>query len=75
MLNLLLTDKGYAGQTIGDQFANANPLQFTTLDLARQAHKVRNDIAHGGEGFHLSEREVRTAIDNYARVFEEFGLL
>ena len=75
MLNLALADKGYKGETVGDQFANANPLQFTTLDLARAAHQVRNDIAHGGEGFHLSEREVRATIDNYARVFEEFGLL
>jgi len=75
MLGNLLTDKGYSGNTIGDQLRNANPLQFTTLDIAWQAHKVRNDIAHGGENYHLSERDTRATIANYARVFEEFGII
>ncbi len=75
MLGNLLTDKGYIGNTIGDQLKQANPLQFTTLDIAWQAHKVRNDIAHGGESFHLTERDTRATISFYARVFEEFGII
>ena len=75
MLGALLTDKGYQGQTIGDQLKDANPLQFTTLDLAWKAHKVRNDIAHGGETFQLTERDTRATIQYYGRVFEEFGII
>ncbi len=75
ILSMLLVEQGYRGPTIGDQLRDANPLQFTTLDLAWKAHKVRNDIAHGGENYHLSEREVRATIDLYKRVFEEFDYI
>jgi hypothetical protein len=50
MLNDLLKEQGYRGEGIGERLRDANPLQFATLDLAWQAHKVRNDIAHAGEG-------------------------
>jgi hypothetical protein len=75
MLGDMLGEQGYRGSSIGDKLKDANPLQFTTLDLAWKAHKVRNDIAHGGENFHLSERDVRATIDQYQRVFEEFKLI
>ena len=75
MLDDLLTERGYLGETLGEKLKGANPLQFTTLDLAWQAHKVRNAIAHLGEAYPLSERETRATIDFYARVFEEFGIL
>ena len=75
MLDDLLKDQGYRGEGVGQKFLDANPLQFTTLDLARQAHKVRNDIAHAGVGFHLSQREANATIDLYRRVFEEFDFI
>lgn len=75
MLADTLANAGYAGTTLGEQLKGASPIQFTTLDLAWKAHKIRNDIAHGAEGFHLTDRDARTAIDMYRRVFEEFGVL
>lgn len=75
MLAQLLTEKGYRGDTVGEQLKDANPLQFTTLDLAWKAHKMRNAIAHMGEAFPLGERDVHMTIQNYARVFEEFGII
>ncbi|MDP4020870.1 MAG: hypothetical protein Q8P58_02410 [Candidatus Adlerbacteria bacterium] len=75
MLGELLTQQGYRGATVGEQLKDANPLQFTTLDLAWKAHKMRNDIAHGGEKFTLTERDVRATIDQYGRVFEEFNVI
>lgn len=75
LLDAMLTSRGYSGNTLGDKLKTANPLQFTTLDLAWRAHKVRNDIAHAGEQFHLTDREAKSAIDNYRRVFDEFGAL
>lgn len=75
MLGNLLQSRGYQGQSIGDMLKQANPIQFTTLDLAWKAHKVRNDIAHGGESFRLGEREASTTISMYQRVFEEFDYI
>lgn len=75
MLGDLLAERGYRGKDIGEKLRDANPLQFSTLDLAWRAHKVRNDIAHGGEGYHLSQREANATIDLYRRVFEEFDFI
>lgn len=75
MLGELLNERGYQGETIGEQLKLANPLQFTTLDIAWQAHKMRNALAHLGEAFPLSERDTRATIDQYARVFEEFSII
>jgi len=75
ILAALLKDKGYPGDTLGEQLKNANPLQFTTLDLAWEAHRMRNVIAHLGEGFPLTERDARATIDQYRRVFEEFDYI
>jgi hypothetical protein len=75
LLAALLSEQGIPGETVGEQLKNGNPLQFTTLDLAWEAHKVRNAVAHLGEGFPLTERDVRATIDQYRRVFEEFNFI
>jgi len=75
MLGNVLQIRGYRGQSIGDMLKEANPIQFTTLDLAWKAHKVRNDIAHGGESFTLTGRLTSATIDMYRRVFEEFDYI
>lgn len=75
MLSAVLMEAGYEGASVGDQLKIANPFQMTTLDLAWKAHKVRNQVAHGGEGYDLTERDTRVAIDQYRRVFEEFGAI
>jgi hypothetical protein len=75
LLGEVLEGAGYRGSSIGDKLKDANPLQMTTLDLAWKAHKVRNDIAHGGEGFHLSQWDTKATIDFYRRVFEEFKFI
>ncbi|HVV15087.1 MAG TPA: hypothetical protein VHD55_01665 [Candidatus Paceibacterota bacterium] len=75
MLGDLLNTQGYRGKDIGEKLRDANPLQFSTLDLAWKAHKVRNDIAHQGETYHLSQREANATIDLYRRVFEEFDFV
>lgn len=75
MLGDELARAGYVGTSVGEQLKVANPIQLTTLDLAWKAHKLRNDVAHGGEGFALSERDKSVAIDYYKRVFEELGAI
>ena len=75
MLGDALATAGDEGPTIGDQLKMANPMQLTTLDLAWAAHKVRNEVAHGGEQYMLGERDMRATIDYYKRVFEELGVI
>lgn len=75
MLGDALAAAGYEGASVGEQLKMTNPIQLTTLDLAWKAHKIRNDVAHGGESYQLTEREVRVAIDYYRRVFEELGAI
>lgn len=75
MLGSALEAQGYRGATVGERLKDANPLQMTTLDIAWQAHKVRNEIAHAGEGYHLSEWDTKATIDFYRRVFEELGFI
>ncbi len=75
MLAELLTARGYPGEGVGEQLKEANPLQFQTIDLAWEAHKMRNTLAHLGEAFPLTERDAHATIDLYRRVFEEFNLI
>lgn len=75
MLSDALRERGFEGATVADQLRMANPIQMRTLDLAWQAHKMRNRVAHDGERLDLTDRDVRAAIDQFKRVFEEFGII
>jgi hypothetical protein len=75
LLAELLTDLRLTGETIGEQLKAANRSSFTTLDLAWEAHKVRNEIAHAGSAFEMTDREARRTIDLFRRVFDEFGYI
>lgn len=75
MLEKLLRVKGYAGDSIGDMLKSANKNDFITLDEAWEAHKVRNDIAHSGQDFQLTERETKRVIALFEKVFKEFQLI
>jgi len=72
MLHDLLTLRGFAGTDIGEQLRGANKTNFGTLDLAWEAHRLRNKIAHEGESLQITERDAQATIDQYRRVFEEF---
>lgn len=75
LLDELLADMRLPGDTMAEKFKNANRTQFTTLDLAGEAHGVRNRIAHSGSSYELTEREARRTIDLYRQVFDEFGYI
>jgi hypothetical protein len=72
MLNELLDTLGLKGETIADKMKRADRVSFRTIDLAWEAHKIRNKIAHEGAGWHLSEEETQRVIALYERVFREF---
>ncbi len=75
MLEELLTKLGYFGSSIGDKLKNANPAQFHTLNDAWEAHKVRNDIAHRGSEFELTDHVAYRTINYYENVFKEFHVI
>lgn len=73
MLDEVLTNNGYLGGSIGDKLKTANPARFMTLNNAWEAHKVRNDIAHRGSDFQLTNHLAFRTIANYEAVFREFN--
>ncbi|MDE2188703.1 MAG: hypothetical protein KGJ35_03180, partial [Patescibacteria group bacterium] len=68
----LLTKMQYPGAGVGEQLMAATKADFNTLDQAWEAHKVRNQIAHEGSDFKLSQHEAKRIIGLYKQVFEEF---
>ena len=72
MLEEILEKMGYHGETMSERLKQVEKSDFTTIDLAWEAHKVRNAIAHEGGDYVLNERETRRVIDLYKQVFEEF---
>ncbi len=73
MLDESLTRVGYQGATVAEKLKGANPARFGTINNAWEAHKVRNEIAHQGSSYQLSEALARRTISNYESVFREFG--
>lgn len=75
LLDDMLTNLGYVGAGVGEKLKTAERGDFSTLDLAWEAHKVRNQIAHQGTDFLFTQREARRAVDLFRQVFEEFGYI
>jgi ABC-type lipoprotein release transport system permease subunit len=72
MLDNLLTNMGYQGETVGEKLKRVEPSEFNTLNEAWEAHKVRNIIAHEGLSYVMSENEAKRVFSQYKKVFEEF---
>jgi hypothetical protein len=74
-LQELVQSMGYHGDTLGDMLKAVEKSDFQTLDLAWEAHKIRNRIAHHGSDFILTEREAKRVIGLYREVFQEFDVI
>ena len=74
ILDDLLKRKGYAGVSLGDRLKSISPSSLASLDDAWQAHKIRNQIAHAGADFVLTQKIARETIVQYERVFREMGM-
>ena len=68
MLEEVLKGKGYQGQNVSELLKGAS---FKTVQLAFDAHNIRNRIAHQGSDFVLTEREAKHAFTLYESVFRE----
>ncbi len=75
MLGEVLANAGFVGVSIGDQLKSASASNIKTIQDAWDAHKVRNQIAHEGSDFILTQGMAQAALIKYERVFHEFGAL
>jgi len=75
MLDDMLGRQGYQGEGVGEKLKSVEPSDFATLDDAWEAHKVRNQIAHKGSAFNLSEMLAHRTLARYENVFREFELI
>jgi hypothetical protein len=75
LLNELLDTLGYKGETMADKMRSVGRGDWKTIDMAWEAHRARNRVAHEGSAHLLNEREVRRIIGLYERVFQEFKFL
>jgi hypothetical protein len=75
MLDGLLRAQGYHGDSIGDMLKSVEPSDMLTLQIAWEAHLVRNRIAHAGSAFELNERETKRVIALFEQVFREFQII
>ena len=75
MLDEMLDKMGYPGQTLGEKLKMVERSDFDTLDLAWEAHKMRNNIAHEGSDLTMSRDEAEKVITMFERVFREFKFI
>ncbi len=73
ILDDMLTQLGYPGDTVGEKLKAVDPARFHTLNEAWDAHKVRNDIAHQGSAYPLTDHLAYRTILHYENVFREHG--
>ncbi|MBP6908672.1 MAG: hypothetical protein KBB75_02520 [Candidatus Pacebacteria bacterium] len=75
MLDESLEAKGWSGVGVGEKLERGKGGGLHTLQNAWDAHKVRNQIAHAGSDFALSQTEGRRVIKLFQTVFEELGVI
>lgn len=74
-MDKVLDSKGFYGDTIGDKLKAINENQLASVNIAWEAHKVRNRIAHDGAEFVLTMPEARRVLSYYEIVFRDLGVI
>lgn len=75
ILDEILDINGYRGDTLGEKLKAVERSDMPSLDMAWEAHKIRNAIAHEGAQFVLTDREARRVIRLYEAVFRDFKII
>ncbi len=75
ILDNLLDQLGFKGESLGDKLKMANQETFPQLTIAWEVHTVRNRIAHEGLSFELSQHEAKRIIALYEEMFHTYGYI
>ena len=75
ILEELMSQLGFKGETLGDKLKGANQENFHSLSSAWEIHTIRNRIAHEGISFELSQHEAKRVIALYEQIFREYGFI
>jgi len=75
ILEEMLNSMGYQGDTIAEKLKGIERSDFNTIDQAWDGHKIRNQIAHQGGDFRLTNREARRVAGLFEKVFKEFHFI
>lgn len=74
-LDKVLDQKGYFGDTLADKFKQIIPDKLPSIQIAWEAHKVRNRIAHDGADFILTMPEARRTLSYFEIVFRDLEVI
>lgn len=75
ILESLIDDLGFKGDTFGEKLKSVDKEKFKNLSSAWEAHNVRNRIAHEGTEFEVSKQEARRVITIYEQIFRDYGYI
>lgn len=75
MLEELITQLGFTGESLGDKLKKITEDKFRSLPSAWEVHTIRNRIAHEGVNFDLSQREAKRVIAIYEHIFRQYGFV
>lgn len=75
MLDDLMSQLGFRGETLGEKLKSANQEKFRNLTIAWEVHTIRNRIAHEGLSYELSQYEAKRVIALYEMIFRDYGFI
>ncbi len=74
LIDEILKEASFPGDTMGDRLMNIQPGQLTTLQGLWEAHKIRNRLVHDTNYF-LRYTEAKRAVGLYEKTLEELEAL
>ena len=75
MMEEVLKESGLSGSTASELLEGAKESGYRSIQDAWNAHLIRNQIAHVGSDFPLSQVEGRRVINMYQNFFEELRVI
>lgn len=75
MMEEILKEKGLMGGSVGELLEEAKANGYRNIQDAWDAHLVRNQIAHQGSDFPLTQVESRRVIKLFENFFQELGAI
>ncbi len=75
MLDSLMDQLGFHGESLGEKLRMANQENFKHLTKAWEVHNIRNRIAHEGVAFEISHHEAKRIIAIYENIFRDFAYI